>query len=185
MTDKEEQNINGTVGPGRPSKYEKIKGMLDVVRELATNGFTNDQIAQALGIARSTLQDYLNEHQEFADALNGGKILADNQVVSAMFKRAVGYDYVEEHFEYSPGGKKDEEGNEKPAKIKNVKKVKKHVPANIMAGLIWLYNRQRSNWKQKQLELPDNLPKLPEFENFSDDELGRLIKEGLKQFKPE
>lgn len=182
MTDKEEQNINGAVGPGRPSKYEKIEGKLDIVRELAINGFSNDQIAKALGIARSTLQLYLKEYPEFSDALEGGKILFDSKIISALGKRGLGYDYVEEHLEYAPGSVKEKDGEsvEKSAKIKSVKKVKKHVPANVSAALVWIYNRQKNNWKRELTELPNETPQIPEFENLPLDELKRLIKEARR-----
>ena len=183
MSDEMQNIADNEKGPGRPTKYDKIKGLLDVVRELAVNGYSNQEIADAIGIARSTLQEYLNEHQEFSDALKGGKILADNKVASAVFKRATGYDYVEEHIEYAPGStKKNEDGTEKekPAKVKSVKKVKKHVPANVQAAFLWLYNRRRHEWKQRQIELPPDTPTIPEFENWSNDELKDFIREARR-----
>jgi len=76
---------------GRPSKLPALD--LGAVRSLAAMGGTDEQIAQALGISRSTLSKY-KDHPEFQDALKKGKDDADLLVVSALYNKAKSGDTV-------------------------------------------------------------------------------------------
>ena len=58
--------------------------------------YTEEQIAEMLGIAYSTLQNYKKLHKELNEVLLFGNKKKCNEVESAMFKRAIGYDYYEE-----------------------------------------------------------------------------------------
>lgn len=71
---------------GRPSKLPTID--LSVVRSLAAMGGTDEQISQALSIARSTLSRYKTENEAFQDALKRGKDDADLVIVNSLYKKA-------------------------------------------------------------------------------------------------
>lgn len=158
---------------GRKSKYIEIVTKLDKVKEYARNGLTQKEIGGIIGISHETFNQYLNKYPEFAEALKTAKDEADSEVIGAIFKSAIGYEVIEEHLEYTPAS-----SDKSKTEIKSVKKIKKHIKPNVMAGIWWLYNRRRNDWKQKQLDLPE-LPSIPEFENLSDEELLKTFHQGL------
>jgi len=112
------------------------------VIEEASKGLTRTQIAHNLGIAVSTLFDWINDYPEFHEALKKGEELAISKVENALFKRAVGYEY-DEIKQYITIDKK---GN----KVKKVEKITKHVPPDVGAIIFYLKNRAPDRWKDKQ-----------------------------------
>lgn len=131
---------------GRPTKYDQIKDNLPKVQELAANGFTDEEICKSIGISTTSFYEYKNKYPEFAESLKNGKVNADNQVIQSLFKRAIGYEFVEEHLEYVPGS-----DNSKTL-IKSVKKVKKQMAGDVMAMIYWLNNRRKLDWKYRHTE---------------------------------
>lgn len=122
---------------GRPDKYGTlVEPRLDEVMAWARNGATNDEIAGGLGIARSTMQRYLNEYQDFSDAIREGKREGIMLVKAALLRRATGYDYEEKELvtTLGPDGKAD---LSKPPKLKTYKR---HVPADLNAVAMYLRN---------------------------------------------
>lgn len=75
---------------GRPSKYEPE--MLDQLRELALAGKTDEEIATAIGVARSTLALWKARHPEFSDALRAWKGEADDAVELSLYRKAIAGD---------------------------------------------------------------------------------------------
>ncbi len=154
-------------GPGAPNKYEtEIKDKLPEIESYAESGYTDKQIATALGINPSTLYDYKKKYPEFANALNSKKLKADKEIIDSLFKRAKGYDVVDEVIEYYPPGKDGE-----AAKIKSIKRYKKHIPGDTKAIMSWLWNRRADLFKYK-MEVNHNIKVKPEdLEKLSDSEL--------------
>lgn len=72
--------------PGKP----RIDIDLERVTELARQGLTNEQIAAALGISRTTLQSRKRESEQFAQAIEKGQALGIEAVSNALFQNAVG-----------------------------------------------------------------------------------------------
>lgn len=136
-----------TLTLARQTKYEKIiVPKLPAIELWAKRGFTDTEISLCLGIAESTLNLYKIKHPEFKDFLIRCKLEADSEVVGSLYKRAVGFDYVEEHLEYTPGTGTAE------TKIKSVKKIKKFVAGDTLAAMYWLNNRQADKWRHKNKE---------------------------------
>ena len=76
-------------------------------------------------------------------------------VENALFKRAVGYSYVETttDFELIDTGMVDDDG--KPVmekKIKSVRSVKKEMAPDVGAAAFWLKNRRPDRWREKREE---------------------------------
>lgn len=113
----------------------KLEGM-------ARDGLTDEQIAQNIGIARSTLNVWKNRFVDISDSLKRGKEVIDRQVENALLKRALGYEYEEVKMVVE----KDEKGNEKKRQEKVIKKV---VP-DVTAQIFWLKNRKPNEWRDKQ-----------------------------------
>jgi hypothetical protein len=125
----------------RPTKY------LDWIhpawaQSLAMEGLIEDEIAERMGIVRSTLNKWKNEKPEFSDAIKMGKEPADSTVKVSLFKRANGYSYKEKQVVVEM----DKEGNQKPARIITTEKV---VLPDVTAQIFWLKNRKPTEWKDK------------------------------------
>lgn len=83
----------------RPSKYEtEVKGKLFLVECWARDGLTEEQIANNLGIAYSTLKVYKNEHSALMAALKRGKEVVDFEVENALLKKAMDGDTTAQIF---------------------------------------------------------------------------------------
>lgn len=71
---------------GRPTKYDPAKN--EEIERLCLLGCTDDELAEFLGIARSTFYQWKREQQEFADAIWRGKQGADSLVAESLFRAA-------------------------------------------------------------------------------------------------
>ena len=61
----------------------------------ARDGLTDEQIAENIGISRSTLNMWKNRYSDISDTLKRGKDVIDLQVENALLRRALGYEYKE------------------------------------------------------------------------------------------
>ena len=59
----------------------------------AKDGLSDEQIADNMGIATSSLYVWKNKYVEIAEALKKGKEIVDRHVENALYKRATGYSY--------------------------------------------------------------------------------------------
>ena len=126
----------------RPSKYnEDIHPLL--AWSYALEGLTDQQIADKIGITRSTLNKWKKDYVEFAEALTEGKAPADAKVEKSLFQRATGYAYKEKKVIQNI----DKEGNRTPAKVEITEKF---VVPDTTACIFWLKNRNRNKWKDRQ-----------------------------------
>ena len=111
-------------------EYWLTEDGLTLLEGWARDGLTDEQIAENIGISRSTLSDWKNKFSDISDALKKGKEVVDIQVENALLKRALGYDFQEERVERS-----DKDG------VKVVQTIK-HVPGDTTAQIFWLKNRR-------------------------------------------
>ncbi len=118
----------------RKSKYDThVKPYLDEIQGWAMSGLTDEQIADNLGVAASTLYEYKKKYPEFSEALKKGKDIADAQVVNALFKLATGFSYSEET----------------TTAIGEVVSVQRYSKPNTTAAIFWVKNRQPDKWRDK------------------------------------
>ena len=118
----------------RKSKYDThVKPYLDEIQGWAMSGLTDEQIADNLGIAASTLYEYKKKYPEFSEALKKGKDIADAQVVNALFKTATGFTYYED-IATATG---------------DVVSAQRYAKPNTTAQIFWLKNRQPDRWRDK------------------------------------
>jgi hypothetical protein len=146
-------------GVGRPSEYKPEYA--EQARKLYLLGFTDEELAQFLGVTVRTIYLWKDKYPEFLQADREGKVLADAEVTAAGYKRATGYTYETEKII----GKGDNA---------RVVKMKIHVPADPTSAQWWMRNRQRRLWgdtKQVEVGSPG------EFDVMSQDELIRYIRE--------
>lgn len=114
---------------------------LTLLEGWARDGLTDEQIADNMGISRSTLSAWKIKYSDISDALKKGKEIVDYQVENALLKRALGYDYQETRVEKSD-------------KETKVIQTLKHVPADTAAQIFWLKNRRPNKWRDKPHEEP-------------------------------
>lgn len=119
--------------PGRPGKYHHWiteEGLLQL-EEWARSGLIDRQIAHNIGISHETLCQWKKRYPEIAESIQAGKDVVDLQVVNALHREAIGYDYTEQ----SVSNKGD------------VMDVRKYARPNVSAIRFWLKNRQ--GWEEK------------------------------------
>lgn len=111
--------------------------------QFARLGLDDKQIAKKLGIGKTVFYEYQNKFTDFAEAVKRGKRPVDVEVINALLKRALGYDYEEKSTEVEISA----EGVPTPTKIKTTKK---HIPPDIAAIIFWAKNRMPGEWRDKQ-----------------------------------
>ena len=70
-------------------KWEQVEEKLSLVEGWARDGLTNIQIAQNLGIGKTTFYKMVNEHPELNELLKKGKEIVDYQVENALLQNAL------------------------------------------------------------------------------------------------
>jgi hypothetical protein len=131
---------------GRPSVYDAVT-CTATARKLRGEGKTFEDIARALGVARSTFDEWRTLHPEFSAALEAGDEDADIRVERALFERAVGYKHPETKLMTvsRPGGMGQSGGS-----MVERHEVTAHYPPDTAAAKFWLTNRRRKLWSDKQ-----------------------------------
>lgn len=80
----------------RKSAYEeKVKPHLQDIRKWVEAGATNEEVADALGVGRSTLCTYRTKHKELQDAFARGRKIVCCDIKAALLKKALGFYYDE------------------------------------------------------------------------------------------
>jgi len=130
---------------GKYSEWLTKDGLLRI-SAWARDGLTDEQIAHNMGISRSTLYEWMNKYKDISDALKTSKEVADIAVENALYKRAVGYTYVEQTKELQTVV--DPDTGEKVQKLVVTKEVTKEVVPDTTAQIYWLSNRQNAKWRR-------------------------------------
>jgi AcrR family transcriptional regulator len=126
---------------GRKSKYEThIAPHLEQIRNAVKGGATVKEIADALGVAESTLNKYKAEKKELTAAFVGGRANIIIDIRAALLKKALGYEYQEKK-QYI---RKDEKGEN----VTYTEITTKHQPPSETAGAMLLRNYDE-NWLDK------------------------------------
>ena len=147
---------------GKYQEWLTPEGLLKI-EGWARDGLTDEQIAQNMGIAYSTLRSWRDKFSAISAVLKKGKEVVDRQVENALLKRALGYEYVETTKE----AVQDLSSGE--VKMQVTKKVTKQVAPDTTAQIFWLKNRKPDKWRDK-----------PGYEDTSElDKLDAILK-GLK-----
>jgi hypothetical protein len=131
--------------------------------ELSILGATHEKIREILEIPKDIFYRFRKEYPEFKAALEAGKASKNDQVVMSLFKRAIGYEYVETTEEPFANVAKiikelsvlSEVTEDDLAKIFMesmipTKRVTKQMAGDVKAQLAWLYNKMSEDWKYRQ-----------------------------------
>ena len=146
------------------SKYfTHVEPKLALIEGWARDGLTDEQISKNLGISKTTLYKYKDEHIELFELLKKGKEIVDYEVENALLKRALGYEYDEITYECG----------------EEVKRVRKQVAPDTTAQIFWLKNRKPEQWREKQvIESSNTVEFKSPLEGLSTGDLKKLIKDG-------
>lgn len=117
---------------------------LTLLRGWARDGLTDVQIAHNMGISVSALYNWKKRFPELAEALRKGKEVSDYEVESALYRRALGYEYTEVMAEESERGARRRE-------------TVKHVAPDVTAQIYWLKNRKPAKWRDRPAEDSDGV----------------------------
>ena len=137
---------------GRKGKYQEwlTKDGLTQLEGWARDGLTDEQIANNIGIQRTTLYDWKNKYPDISDSLKRGKAPVDIEVENALLKRALGYTVKETRtiVEKTPDGD-----------IKQrAETIEKHIAPDVTAQIFWLKNRKPEIWRERQnIDVQNNI----------------------------
>jgi hypothetical protein len=125
---------------GQPTKYdEKYTPQLAKWICRDKNFSKDEDLAEALNIAVSTLNNWKKAHPEFLEAIKTGKDEVDRQVEDALLKTCLGYDYEKEELEVHVTDR---------GEYQKKKTTTMHVSPDPTAIIFWLTNRKRDSWKR-------------------------------------
>ena len=127
------KNAKGNKGGGRPTSYRDE--FVELAYQLSLLGATDAQMADAMNVDESTINNWKKAHVEFFEALKKGKTIADAEVAQALYHRALGYEHSDVHITNYQGEITETD-------------IIKHYPPDTAAAFIWLKNR--SGWRDKQ-----------------------------------
>lgn len=130
----------------------------------ARDGLTDQQIAENIGISRSTLSLWKIKYPDISDTLKNNKDIVDRQVENALLECALGARQCETVEELMKDSMTGEE------KLTLVKRVEKQYPGNTLAQMFWLKNRKPKDWRDKpEVTNEETLEKLDEILKGIDD----------------
>jgi len=119
---------------GRPTKYAPEYDQQ--VYKLALLSATDREMADFLNVCEDTFHEWKKVHPSFSESINRGKNMADANVASRLYERAMGYSHPEEKVFCSEG------------EVVTYATTK-HYPPDTMAASLWLRNRQPAKWRDK------------------------------------
>src|SRR5690554_2351722 len=118
---------------GRPTKYNAQA--LKLASAMSKLGATDQEIADEIGVALSTISLWKLKHEEFSDALKRGKERADQRVEDALYTKAVGYQIdTVKVFQF--------QGQEV------IVPYREYIHPDTTAAIFWLKNRRPEQWRQ-------------------------------------
>jgi len=142
-----------TASPAPKKKRGRKSSYSPKYDELAYNfcllGATDDQLAENFAVTRKTLQAWKRKHSKFLSAIKAGKKLADAEIARSLYERAKGAHWKEQQAFKC----KDVtwEGNHRiESEHIEVVWVERAAPPDTEACKVWLNNRDKENWRQKQ-----------------------------------
>lgn len=126
-------------GPKRIFTSEDLRN----IEWLAKLGATNEQFAMFFEVTSvSTIEYWMKKYPEYRNAVKKGGLEADMKVAQSLYKRAVGYSYIEEEYTAI-----EVDGKKMPMdQMCLVKRTKKTLPPDVKAASKWLSVRQRTQW---------------------------------------
>ena len=156
----EKKNLAEKKKRGRKSEY-RIE-YADQALKLCLLGATDKELSEFFSVSEQTLNKWKKDYPEFLESLKKGKNIADANVASRLYNRAIGYNCKATKFATSNG------------KITDSKEFIEHYPPDTTAAIFWLKNRQPEKWRDKK-EVDANVNLGHELESLTDEQLQAII----------
>ena len=146
---------------GRKSSFKQE--YIQLAENYALLGATDAEMADFFGVSEQTLNTWKKKYPEFLESLKKGKAVADANVASRLYSRAIGYDAKATKFATNEG------------KITDKVEYIEHYPPDTTAAIFLLKNRQPGKWRDKK-EVENQVKLSDELESMSDEELTAIIR---------
>lgn len=149
------------------SNEELIKDNLTLIESMVSDGLTDKEIAEKIGMSYSTFRRYKTQNADLKTAIAQGKDRRNQKVVEALYKCCTGYKYYEEVATKVKEEVLAEDGRTILTKEDVVvKSIKKYRAPDLNAQKYWLNNRDKTQWKEDpyKVENDKKLTKLKEKE---------------------
>ncbi len=125
-------------GRGRPSAFRPE--YVEQAEKLCKLGATDVEMADFFGVSINTIGNWAVRHPQFLGVLKLGKEAFDDRMERSLAHRGLGYTYDAVKI-FPP---KREGG--KPVVVP----YREHLPPDTAAAFIWLKNRRRAEWRDRQ-----------------------------------
>lgn len=121
------------------------------VFNLCLLGATDAEVADFFGVTERTINNWKDWYSTFFQSMRSGKIEADAQAASSLFKRATGYRYQEVKTKRAvPFGTEDPSAFvDADLPVIEVVTTEKEMPPDTSAAFLWLKNRRPKDWRDK------------------------------------
>ncbi|WP_213279309.1 terminase [Chryseobacterium indologenes] len=137
---------------GRKTKYDPDQHPKNALK-YSLLGLTDVQMAGAMDINPDTLYQWQKKYPDFSEAIKKGKIEADANVVSTLYKRALGHT---QKYKQAFKLKKVDEETGKLYDTVEIVEIEDYFPPDMIATIFWLKNRQPEHWRdKKEVEIDD------------------------------
>lgn len=125
---------------GRPTKYKEEYDKQ--AYKLCLLGAIDTELASFFEVAESTIYEWKTNHESFSESIKRGKELADANVASRLYERAMGFTHPDEEIKVLSLG------TGMGSEIERVP-VTKVYPPDTTAAIFWLKNRQPKKWRDR------------------------------------
>lgn len=125
---------------GRPTKYKEEYDKQ--AYKLCLLGAIDTELASFFEVAESTIYEWKTNHKSFSESIKRGKELADANVASRLYERAMGFTHPDEEIKVLSLG------TGMGSEIERVP-VTKVYPPDTTAAIFWLKNRQPKKWRDR------------------------------------
>lgn len=95
------RKTKASVKRGAKSKADLILENKDLISEWASQGLTDKEIAENLGVSLSTYYKHKSTISEFSDTLKEARKTAIKNVENALYQRCIGYEEYEEQNDHN------------------------------------------------------------------------------------
>lgn len=146
---------------GRKTSFKQE--YIQLAENYALLGATDAEIAEFFSVSEQTLNSWKKKFPQFLESLKKGKEVADSNVASKLYNRAIGYDCKATKIVTYEG------------KVTDQVEYVEHYPPDTTAAIFWLKNRQPGKWRDKK-EVENQVKLGDELESMSDEELAAIIR---------
>ena len=146
---------------GRKTSFKQE--YIQLAENYALLGATDAEIAEFFSVSEQTLNSWKKKFPQFLESLKKGKAVADSNVASKLYNRAIGYDCKATKIVTYEG------------KVTDQVEYVEHYPPDTTADIFWLKNRQPGKWRDKK-EVENQVKLGDELESMSDEELAAIIR---------